>query len=75
MFCVIQEVQTKRPDKNGHPKELLSKFMNISINGADCGHYYYTYSSERFERPLKPSYRKVYIRRIGRMESRRSGST
>lgn len=57
MFCVIQEVQTKRYDKHGYPKELLSEFMNMSINGVDCGHYYYTYSSERFERPLKPSYR------------------
>lgn len=57
MFCVIQEVPTKRPDKNGYPKELLSEFMNISANGVSCDHYYYTYSSERFERPLKPSYR------------------
>lgn len=57
MFCVIQEVQTKKPDKHGYPKELLSEFMNMSINGLDCGHYYYTYSSERFERQLKPSYR------------------
>lgn len=57
MFCVIQEIPTKRPDKNGYPKELISNFMNISVNGVNSGHYYYTYSSERFERPLRPSYR------------------
>ena len=57
MFCVIQEVQTKRPDKGGYPRELLSKFVDMSVNGVDCGHYCYSYSSERFERPLKPSYR------------------
>ena len=57
MFCVIQEVQTRRPDKNGYPKELLSNFCKMSINGKDCSHYTYTFSSECFERPLKPSYR------------------
>ena len=57
MFCVIQEVQTKKPDKDGYPKELISKYMKMSISGRDCSHYYYSYSEERFERPIKSSYR------------------
>lgn len=57
MFCVIQTVPTRKPDKRGYPKELLSKYMQMSINGEDHSHYYYSYSDERFERPIKPSYR------------------
>lgn len=57
MFCVIQEVPAKRPDKNGYSKELLSGYVGMPTNDENCGHYYYTYSSERFERPLKTSYR------------------
>lgn len=57
MFCVIQEIETKRPDKNGYPRELISEYLAMSVNGQDCGHYYYFYSQERFKRPVKPSYR------------------
>lgn len=57
MFCVIQEIQAKRPDKNGYPKELISEYIKMTIGDQDCSHYYYTYSEERFKRPLKPSYR------------------
>lgn len=57
MFCVIQEVATRRPDKSGYSKELCSEFIKMSVCGQDCSHYYYSYSTEKFERPLKPSYR------------------
>lgn len=57
MYCVIQEIQTHRKDIHGYPKELRSEYLQCSIDGRDCSHYYYTYSSERFERPIKPSYR------------------
>ncbi len=57
MFCVIQEIQTKKPDKRGYPKQLESKYMQMSISGEDVSHYYYGYSEERFERPVKKAYR------------------
>lgn len=57
MYCVIQEIQTKKPNKNGHPKELLSKFMQMAMNGQDLSHYYYTYGEERFNRPIMKSYK------------------
>jgi len=54
MFCVIQEIETKKPNKNGYAKELLSREMNSSLLG---NYYYWTYSSESFERPIKKAYR------------------
>jgi hypothetical protein len=57
MYCVIQEIQTKKPNKNGHPKELISKFMEMSMNGHDMSHYYHFYGEERFERPIKKAYK------------------
>lgn len=57
MFCVIQEIETKKPNKNGYAKELISDYMRISFNGKDEGHYYFYYGEERFERPIKKSYR------------------
>lgn len=57
MFCVIQEIETKKPNKYGHPKSLKSEYMQASFNGQDLGHYYYSYSNERFERAIKKAYR------------------
>ncbi len=57
MFCVVQEINLKKPNKRGYPKELISKFMQMSINGTDISHYYYSYSEERFERPIKKAYK------------------
>lgn len=57
MFCVIQEIQTKKPNKNGAYKELQVKCMKTSICGRDESHYYYEYGGERFERPIKKAYR------------------
>ena len=57
MFCVIQEIETKKPNKNGYPKELISEFMQCTIMGEDCSHYYHHYGYERFERPIKKAYR------------------
>lgn len=57
MYCVIQEIELKKPNKHGHPKELLSKFMQLNMNGQDLSHYYYTYSEERFERPVEKAYK------------------
>ncbi len=57
MFCVIQELDVKKPNKHGRPKELKSEYMQVIMDGIDYGHYYYTYSSERFERPIKKAYK------------------
>lgn len=57
MYCVIQEIETKKPNKNGHPKELVSKFMQMSMNGQDLSHYYHLFSKERFERPIQKAYK------------------
>jgi hypothetical protein len=57
MYCVIQEIETKKSNNNGHPKELISKFMEMSMNGKDISHYYYGYSQERFDRPIKKAYK------------------
>lgn len=54
MFCVIQEIQTKKPNKHGYPKELKSDFTESSILGRYAWHYY---SEERFERPIMKAYR------------------
>lgn len=57
MFCVVQEIQLKKPNKYGHPKELKAEYMQGVIEGVDYGHYYYTYSEEKFERPIKRAYK------------------
>lgn len=57
MYCVIQEIALKKENKNGHPKELVSKWMQCRIGGKDCSHYYHNYSNERFERSIKKVYR------------------
>lgn len=57
MFCVIQEIETKKPDKCGYSKELKAEYIQMSIQGRDCSHWYYSYSTERFERPIKKAYR------------------
>ena len=57
MYCVIQEVSKKRKNQNGYPKELKSEYMQMSIQGQDESHYWYTYSDECFERDIKKAYR------------------
>lgn len=57
MFCVIQEIENKKPNRNGYYKELKAEYLQIIINGKECGHYTYQYCGERFERPIKSSYR------------------
>lgn len=54
MYCVIQQIEKKKQNKCGYPKELRSEYMQSSLLGS---YYYYTYSEERFERPIKKAYR------------------
>lgn len=57
MFCVIQEVQLKKSNKQGHPKDIKSYYSQMSINGKDSSHYSYSYSEERFDRTVKKAYK------------------
>lgn len=54
MYCVIQEIETRRMQMNGHPKRIESSYIkSIRIPSF----FSYHYSTERFERPIKKSYR------------------
>jgi hypothetical protein len=57
MYCLIQEINVSKENKNGYSKELISAYMEMSFNGRDCSHYYYYYSAEKFKRPIKKAYR------------------
>lgn len=54
MYCVIQEVETKKQNKHGYAKELKTSFTESSLLGRYAWYYY---SEERFERPIKKAYR------------------
>lgn len=56
MFCVIQEVKTHKPSK-GEPKRIEAYRNSWKMNDEEYYSYGWRYSEERFERPLKPSYR------------------
>lgn len=58
MFCVIQKVQYKRKNQYGTRKEIEVTINNWSIgNGKPTQYYGYTYSDERFERPILDAYK------------------
>ena len=71
MYCVIQEIQKKKKNKDGYPKELKSEYMQMSINGQDESHYWHHYSEERFERDIKKAYR-ITIHESYRLQFRHS---
>lgn len=56
MFCVVQKIQTHKPSM-GEPKRIEVHTLEWSSNGVHYCEYKWNYSDERFERPLKPSYR------------------
>ncbi|MDR0925939.1 MAG: hypothetical protein LBN31_16480 [Hungatella sp.] len=54
MYCVIQEIETRRMQKNGYPKRIETYFTESNVIPS---YYGYCYSTERFERPFKKAYR------------------
>lgn len=54
MYCVIQEIKTRRMQKNGYPKRIESHFTKCNFMP---DFYSFGYSIERFERPIKKAYR------------------
>lgn len=57
MFCVIQEIQNKKENQYGHSKELLVDSFTIGYNNEVNRKYYYKYSDDKFERPVKTTYK------------------
>lgn len=57
MYCVIQEIELKKSNKRGYPKELKSYFSEMSFNRQDRSHYCYSYGEERFERSINKAYK------------------
>lgn len=56
MFCVIQEVGVKTVSA-GNPKEIEVYESRWMADGQECCSYEYRYGTERFERPVRKSYR------------------
>lgn len=50
MFCVIQEIELKKPNKYGHAKDILCGCYKSGI-------HWWHYSEERFDRPIKKAYK------------------
>lgn len=58
MYCVIQEVELKKQNTNGHYKELEVYKSSIWFDGSEkkC-EYGYRYTGGRFERPIRKAYK------------------
>lgn len=58
MFCVIQKIQKKKPDPYGTHKEIIVTETTFGFVGEEPKtSYSYTYSNERFERPVLDAYK------------------
>lgn len=57
MYCYIQELKMKSSNSIGKSKELCVTTTNWTMNGVSYTSYGYTYSNERFERPIKTAYK------------------
>lgn len=57
MRCYIQEIQMKGSNSVGCGKELCVTTSNWTMNGIPYTSYGYTYSDEKFERPIKTAYK------------------
>lgn len=57
MHCYIQEIQMKNSNSVGEGKELCVTTSNWTMNGVTYTSYGYTYSDEKFERPIKKAYK------------------
>ena len=58
MFCIIQEIITKRENPPGFPKRLeVTHYATYAEDGTEQIKWGYVYSDECFERPVKKSYK------------------
>ena len=75
MFCVIQEIKCKKSNKYGYPKEVIVKSTESEVRGKVQKNYDLVYSDERFERPVKKSYKisvQESYRENGKVKKRQS---
>lgn len=58
MFCAVQELATKKENKNGYPKrlEVYSETQDLLYSNVGTT-WKYRFSEERFERPVKKAYK------------------
>lgn len=61
MYCVIQEIEQKKPNKYGESKEIIVESYNMGFNGEVQTKYSYYMSNEKYDRPVKRAY-KISIR-------------
>jgi len=58
MYCVIQEVQRKKPNPYGEHKKIIPYPLEMSINGVEqTPEWRWKWSEERFERPRLEAYK------------------
>lgn len=57
MYCVIQEIERKKPDKGGEPLAFEPYETRYTINGQEYVAYGYSMSEERCERPIRKAYK------------------
>ena len=58
MFCVIQKIQKKKSDPYGTRKEIIVTETKFGFAGEEPKTSYgYSYSNERFERPVLDAYK------------------
>ena len=57
MFCVIQEIETKKPNKNGYAKEIETSHCGYKDSSGEVTWNTHHYGYVRFERPIKKAYR------------------
>jgi hypothetical protein len=57
MYCVIQKVLNKKPNKYGSYKSLEISSTTLIYEDSKETKYYYTYGGERFERPIRDAYK------------------
>ena len=64
MFCAVQELATKKENKNGYPKrlEVYSETQDLLYSNVGTT-WKYRFSEERFERPVKKAY-KITVHKI-----------
>jgi len=57
MYCVIQEIERKKPNKYGASKEITTGSLSFAIGGEPKTKYTWSYSNERHERPIRTAYK------------------
>lgn len=57
MYCVIQEIETKKFNQNGYHKELIATENTLTVSGVPVTCYGYHYSGGRFDRPIRKAYK------------------